>query len=160
MTDAYTPPQSDMAEHNARPGAVTEEMVSALRGTKGWVLMFGIFMFIGAAFLVLGAIGMMAGGALMGAGAQGMPRGMFTGVGIMYILMACLYIFPAIFLVKYSSAIGRLLSSGHVADMEDALNQQRKFWKFVGVMALIGMVLAVVGIIAAIAVPIMMAAHG
>jgi len=33
MTDAYTPPQSDMAGHDVKLGAITEEMVSALRGT-------------------------------------------------------------------------------------------------------------------------------
>ncbi len=159
MTDAYTPPQSDLADHNFKLGAVTEEMVSALRGTKGWVLMVGILMFIGAAFMVIGAIGMILGGAMMGESAKGMPQGMFAGMGVVYLLMALLYIFPATYLVKYSSAIGRLVSDGRAADMEAALNQQRKFWKFVGVLALIGIVLMVLGIVAAIALPMWMGLH-
>jgi uncharacterized membrane protein len=85
---------------------------------------------------------------------------MFAGMGIAYLLIALLYIFPALYLIKYSSAIGRLVSGGQEADMEAALHQQRKFWKFVGVLALIGTVLSVVGIVAAIALPAMMMRHG
>lgn len=160
MTDAYTPPQSDLTGHNPKVGAITEEMVNALRGTKGWVLLIGILIFIGAAFMVLAGIGMIAGGAAIGGAAPGMPSGMFAGMGIAYLLIALLYIFPALYLIKYSSAIGRLVSGGQEADMEAALHQQRKFWKFVGVLALIGTVLSVVGIVAAIALPAMMMRHG
>ncbi len=160
MTDAYAAPQSDLAEPNANLGRITEEMVSALRGTKGWVLLIGILTLIGAAFMVLGALGMMLGGAMMGGEAKGMPQGMFAGIGVMYLVMAILYVFPAMYLLKYSSAIGRLVSDGQAADMEAALHQQRKFWKFVGVLALIGIVLMVVGVVAAIAVPMWMMGSG
>ena len=159
MTDAYAPPQSDVADHTVKLGEITDEMVSALRGTKGWVLLFGILMFIGAAFMVIGGLGMIFGGAMMGAGANGVPQGMFAGMGVVYLVMAVLYVFPALYLVKYSSAIGRLVSDGRAADMEEALHQQRKFWKFVGVLMLIVMVFAVIGMVAAIALPMWMALH-
>ena len=159
MTDVYTAPQSDMAAPNAKLGAITEEMVNALRGTKGWVLLIGILMFIGAAFMVIAALGMILGGAAMGAAGQGIPTGMLAGMGVGYLVFAMLYIFPATYLVKYSSAIGRLVSDGRPVDMEAALDQQRKFWKFAGVLALISIVLAVVGIVAAIAVPVWMGLH-
>ena len=159
MTDVYTAPQSDMAAPNAKLGAITEEMVNALRGTKGWVLLIGILMFIGAAFMVIAALGMILGGAAMGAAGQGMPTGMLTAMGVVYLLMAFLYIFPATYLVKYSSAIGRLVSDGRPVDMEAALDQQRKFWKFAGVLALISIVLMVLGMAAAIALPMWMGMH-
>ena len=62
MIDAYSPPQSNVADHNIKVGAITEEMVSALRGTKGWVQLIGILMYIGAGFMVIGALGMIFGG--------------------------------------------------------------------------------------------------
>ena len=121
--------------------------------------MIGILMFIGAAFMVLGALGMIFGGAMIGAGATGMPQGMFAGMGIMYLFMAVIYIFPAGYLVKYSSAIGRLVSNGRAADMEVALHQQRKFWKFAGVLALIVVAIMVIGMVAAVALPMWMGLH-
>lgn len=159
MTDAYAPPQSDVADYTVKPGVITAEMVNALRGTKGWVLLIGILMFVGAAFMVIGALGMIFSGAMIGAGANEAPQGMFAGMGVMYLVMAVLYLFPASFLVKYSSAIGRLVSDGRAADMEAALHQQRKFWKFAGVLALIMMVLAVIGMVAAVAVPMWVGLH-
>ena len=35
----------------AAVGSITEAMMDALRGTKPWVLLIGILMFVGAAFL-------------------------------------------------------------------------------------------------------------
>ncbi|HEY8102602.1 MAG TPA: DUF5362 family protein [Burkholderiaceae bacterium] len=161
MTDAYAPPQSNLADHNnISLGTITDEMVSALRGTKGWVRLFGILMFIGAAFMVIGGIGMILGGSMMGAGGKGMPKGMLLGMGIMYFVMAAFYIFPATYLVKYASAIERLVSGGRTVDMESALEHQRKFWQFVGVLAVIMMVVMMVGIVAAIALPMYARMHG
>jgi len=96
---------------------------------------------------------------MIGAGATGMPQGMFAGMGIMYLFMAVIYIFPAGYLVKYSSAIGRLVSNGRAADMEVALHQQRKFWKFAGVLALIVVAIMVIGMVAAVALPMWMGLH-
>jgi uncharacterized membrane protein YhaH (DUF805 family) len=161
MTDAYAPPQSNVADRNsvATGTAITDEMVGALRGTKGWVRLIGIMMFIGAAFMVIGALGMIFGGRMMGGGAPGMPGGALFGVGIMYLLMALLYIFPATYLVKYASAINRLIDDGSAESMESALEQQRKFWRFVGVLTLVMVVVMVVGIAAAIAIPMMARMH-
>ena len=43
--------------------------------------------------------------------------------------------------------------------MEAALHQQRKFWRLAGVLALIMIVVMVLGIIAAIAIPTLMGAR-
>lgn len=159
MTDAYSAPQADLNQYESNVGAITEGMVEALRGTKGWVLLIAILMYIGAAFMVLGGFGMMVGGAVAGAATPGMPQGVFTAMGAVYLLMALLYLFPATYLVKYSSAIGRLISDGRASDMEAALQQQRKFWKFMGVLALIFVVLMILGMVTAIALPMWIATH-
>lgn len=157
MANPYAPPQANVGDRTPGEGSITEEMVNALRGTKGWVLLIGVLMFLAAALTSLGGIVAMFGSALMGAGAKGgAPAGLFIGMGAMYLLMAAIYVFLGLYLVKYSSAIGRLIGSGQAADMEAALQQQRKFWRLAGVLALIMIVFMVLGIIAAIAIPTLM----
>ena len=158
MTNPYAPPQANVGDRTPGEGSITEEMISALRGTKGWVLLIGVLMFLAAALTSLGGIIAMFGSAMMGAaGAKGgAPAGMFVGMGAVYLLMAVIYVFLGLYLVKYSSAIGRLIASGQAADMEAALQQQRKFWRLAGVLALIMIVFMVLGIVAAIAIPTLM----
>jgi hypothetical protein len=94
------------------------------------------------------------------AGAGAPPAAVFLGMGLGYLVFAVLYVFPGWFLIKYSSAIGRLVNSGQSSDMENALQQQRKFWKFVGVLFIVIMVMFVLGMIVAIAFPAYMMASG
>lgn len=156
MANPYAPPQANVGDRAPGEGAITEEMINALRGTKGWVLLIGILMFLGAALTSLGGIVAMFGSAMMGASVGGAPAGMFIGMGVVYILMAVIYVFLGLYLVKYSSAISRLINSGQAVDLEAALQQQRKFWRLAGVLALIMIVFMVLGIIAAIAIPALM----
>jgi hypothetical protein len=154
MANPYAPPQANVGDRAPGEGSITEEMIDALRGTKGWVLLIGILMFLGAALTSLGGIAVMFGSAFMGASAKGgLSGGFFIGMGAVYIVMAVIYVFLGLYLVKYSSAIGRLISSGQAGDMEAALQQQHKFWRLAGVLALIAIVFMVLGIIAAIAIP-------
>jgi len=161
MANHYAPPQANVDDVAPAGQGITGEMIEALRGTKGWVLLIGILTLIGAGFMVLGGIGMLFGSAFMGAaGAGAPPAAVFAGMGVFYLIFAVLYIFPGLFLIKYSTAIGRLVNSGQANDMEDALHQQRKFWKFIGVLFIVMMVLGIVGVIAAIAFPAYMMASG
>ncbi len=163
MTNHYAPPQANVDDVTPSGQRITGTMIDALRGTKGWVLLVGILSLIGAAFMVLGGVGMLFGSAFMGAagGAAGAPpAAMIAGMGAAYLIFAVIYIFPGLFLIRYSSAIGRLLNSGQAQDMEDALNQQRKFWKLIGVLFVILLVVMVIGMIAAVTLPLMMAGRG
>jgi hypothetical protein len=162
MSSHYAPPGSAVADVEIAGGNITGEMIEAMRGTKSWVMLIGILMFIAAVFTVIAAVARMFGSSMMmgrtPAGAP--PTALFMGMGVAYLFFALIYVFLGLHLVKYSSAIGRLLASGQSADMEDALNQQRKFWKLSGVLALIMIVFFVIAMIAAIAIPSYMAMSG
>ncbi len=164
MANHYAPPQANVDDVTPSGQMITGEMVEALRGTKGWVLLIGILTLIGAAFMAVAGLGMLFGGAYMGtlgaAPGGAPPAAIFAVMGVVYLVLAVIYIFPGWFLIKYSSAIGRLISSGKAHDMEDALHQQRKFWKIIGVLFVVMLVLFVIGIIAAIALPALMMAKG
>lgn len=163
MANHYAPPQANVDDVAPSGQMISGEMIEALRGTKGWVLLFGILSLIGAGFMVLGGIGMIFGSAFMGAAGAakgGPPAAVFAMMGVFYLIFAVIYIFPGWLLIKYSNAIGRLVGSGQAHDMEDALHQQRKFWKFLGVLMIVMMVLGIVAVVAAIAIPAVMMARG
>jgi hypothetical protein len=65
-------------------------------------------------------------------------------LGIIYILLAAIYIMPAFFLHQYASAIGHLMQDGGDVAMEAALGSQKAFWRLVGIMTLVILCLYVV----------------
>jgi hypothetical protein len=154
MTNHYAAPQSDVTDvSKANAGGISQAMIDAMRGTKPWVLMIGIVLLIGAVFLIFGAIGVFVS-ATIGMMATGPQAGVLLGVGVGYALMSVIYITLAVYLMKYSTAIGRLLQHASVFDMEEALHSQRKFWKLAGILTALMIGLFVLGMLAAILVPI------
>jgi hypothetical protein len=141
------PPQ--MAYGAAPSGGVTELAVELLRQTRPWVILMGVLLFIGSAFMLLAGVGM----AIMGAVAASASKNPFAAmIGFIYIPLAFLYIYPGLKLVKYGAAIGRLVQSRGAADLEDALLQQKSLWKFSGISAIVMIVLYFVFFVVMIAV--------
>ena len=66
--------------------------------------------------------------------------GLPSWIGILYIILAGLYFYPAFKLNQYASRIGQLLISKNEQDLVAALDAQRSFWFFIGIMALITIV--------------------
>lgn len=158
MSNVYAPPGANVDDVQRGGGAVTAAMVEALRGTKGWVLLIGILLFIAAVFMGLGGLMMMVGMGFAGVADKGMPggAGLMAGMGVLYLISAAIYIFMGMYLVQYSGACTKVVKEAQAGDLEAALNYQRKFWKLGGIMALIFVVMALLGIVAAIAIPVMM----
>jgi len=72
--------------------------------------------------------------------------GMMAGMGIFYLVFSILYIFPSLRLWQYASSISNLESSQQTLDLETALDRQRSFWKFVGIMVTLTIILYIVAI--------------
>ena len=81
-------------------------------------------------------------------------------LGIVYIIMSFFYLVPSIYLFRYSSAIGHFLDSMTEAEMESALSYQKSFWKFVGIIVIIMFIVSILGIIAAMMIPLMIGMQG
>ncbi len=132
---------------------VTDQMIDYLRTTKMWTKFLSIMGFIAAAFMVLMGIFIMLASNLF-------PKEAETKIpafmGIMYMLLSIVYIIPSVYLLKYSSALGRYLGNKSESEFESALSYQKSFWKFIGVVGIIGMIFMVVCIVAAIAIPLML----
>lgn len=135
---------------------VSQGVLAQLAGTKPWVRFMSVLMFIGTGFMLLAALIMLVAGGTIAASAKAsggaLPAGMMTGISIVYALFAGIYIYPALKLWKYASNIGTLLISSSMVDLEAALNQQRSFWKFLGIMVIALFVLYFVIVIAVVAI--------
>jgi hypothetical protein len=129
-------------------GGVSLRVTAALKQTRPWVRLVSVLMFLGGALGLLGSLL-----TLMATPAVGAP-GRGGAILLGQFLMCVFYFFPAWFLYQYGSAIAVFLGGGEVAGLEVALERQKSFWKFVGISALIGLVLGGLGILAAIAVPL------
>jgi hypothetical protein len=60
LLNQYKPPKSNVSVMNrSGPGGVTTAMLDAMRGSKPWVLLNGIVLFVSEEFMLLGTLGMM-----------------------------------------------------------------------------------------------------
>jgi flagellar biosynthesis protein FlhB len=72
----------------------------------------------------------------------------------LYAILTGMYLFVSILLFKYGRAIGYLLQFNRNQELEEALDAQRRFWKAMGVIAIITMALMVVAMFAGVGIAI------
>lgn len=152
----YTAPAPEASYGNPPPGGfgygggerpagdragVSDVAVEMLRQTKPWVTLLAVMSFIGSALMLLAGLFMIVAGAFARSSGPFPP----ALLGAIYLPLAFLYIYPALKLWLFSSAIGRLVASRSAADLEAALLQQKSFWKFLGILTVV--MIAVYGLV-------------
>lgn len=143
--DPYAAPAASSVGGAA--GNVPQGAVEALRRTRPWVLLFSILGFLGAAVMVvLGAVVMLGGGASM-FGDLGGEGAAIIGIGAAYLLIGLLYFLPCLYLFRYASRISRVTAGGGSASLVEALDQQRRFWRLLGIYALVTVALYAVALV-------------
>jgi len=146
---------SDNSTDYADPASalqITDSMMLSLAQTKPWALFLSILGFISACFLaVMGGLNMV-GFSYINKEVSVLP---FFIIGIINLVMGVVYFFPALYLYKFASSIGRFIDGGGTIEMEKALSSQKSFWKFAGILAIISFGFAVMGIVAAIVIPLL-----
>lgn len=136
---------------------ITSQMISSLRSTRPWTKFLAILGFIGAGlFVVIGLLLMFVKNVFPPA--NNAPTFI---MGFLYIIFSSFYFFPSFYLFKYSSSVHRFLTTSRENEMESALSYQKSFWRFLGIMTLVMLVIGLLGIVAAAAIPmfIKMRAH-
>ena len=130
------------------PPVITSPMVEYLRQTKPWVRFISILGFIGTAFLLLAGLFLMVGSGFLssrfGSALGGVPTAL---IGLIYVVLGALYIIPVVFLFRYATGIQKALTMDLISGMEDALRSQKSFWRFVGILMLILLILQVVALV-------------
>ena len=146
----------------AANAAVSSAVIDQLARTKGWTRFISVLLWIGAAFLILGGIAMIAFGGVMGLGGMSEEMGgaemfagagMGVGMGIIYLILSIIYVYPALKLGKFSTMAGRLQTEPSEAVLVTALNEQRAFWKYIGIWMIVMLVLYPIAIVVAVAIP-------
>lgn len=144
-------------------GDVSSAVVDQLAKTKGWTLFFSVMLWIGSGFMLfagiafvgIGAVGGAAGAALDEIGDEmGGMIGMIL-MGAFYIVLAIVYIYPALKLSKFSSRCSQLINQPAETTLVGALNEMRAFWKFVGIWMIIFIALYPIVIVVAVAAGVM-----
>ena len=148
VNDAFTTPKSNVQGSSAGDnGSVTSGMIQQLKRTRPWVLFLSILGFIGTFFMAIGTVGMFAGGAAMFAKAGSQAAGIATGAGVAYLLMTLLYFFASLYLFKYAKSIKKAVNLGGSEHVENALKSQASFWKLVGILTAIMIVLMILAMV-------------
>lgn len=145
-TDAYAPPQSTVRDVSGGTGLMTDSIITSLRKTRPWVMLLAILGFIGTAFIIIAAVGMVLGGSMMQGmeDTGGMPGGFIYGMAAFYLVLGIIYFMASWYLLKYAGAIKRAVTGMSLTDLETALEKQASFWKLMGILTLIS-IIAVIG---------------
>ncbi len=140
--DPYQPPSAPVsASYSSGDGQISPLALQHLVRTQPWVRLVSIAGLIMTGIIMVVTILSFVGLGKLGSQAKGAEQtGYLAGAAVMTIIFSLLYFYPLIKLLKYAAAIRRLRISQRMADFEDAMDQQRSFWKFVGILTLIGIV--------------------
>lgn len=109
----------------------TPRTIHLLRQTRPWARIMAIMIFIAAGLMILGGVAMMFASTF---GARDTAPAI---VGIVYFVIAALYIAPAVYLNRYCSRITQLIALRRDDLLEQAIEAQKSFWKFCGIFTLI-----------------------
>lgn len=153
-SNPYQTPSANLFGSSAATGeAVPSEAIVQLQRTKPWLRFFGVLMWIAVAFMLVGIVVMigisvsgMAMAAEKGNAFGGAEGGLMIFMAAVYAVIAFLYIYPAIKIWKCGTAIKKLSTSRQPEDLIAALDHQRAFWKFCGIMTIL-MIILYIGVI-------------
>jgi hypothetical protein len=113
------------------------EVPRLLARTAPWAHLLAIVGFVSVALMIL--VG-------LGAGAVGLATGRADTAVLMviYPLSAVVYFFPSLYMLQYAKRSRRFGQGGQsLADLDAALDAQRKFFKFAAIATVAGVALAV-----------------
>ena len=121
----YAPGSSPSIAQPLDSNDAAQRCLLALIGTRPWVRFIGILLAISA--VLCGLVGVVAVFALV------TDDGAALVIGGIYIAMATLFGFAAKFLLFYAGSITRAQASLKLQDIAGALEQQKSFWKLIGI---------------------------
>ena len=165
----YQSPQTDVNGVNplAPEWRLTKTMVLYLKGASPWLRFLGILAFIGAGGTMLGGVLFLISGALGGFLTDvltsldtvdtvevGVISGITIFTGVLIIITGVICFFPARFLYNFGNKIKKFLQNNSEEELESAFKNNKSFWKFAGIVAIIYLaflpVMLIVSIIAVI----------
>ncbi len=130
-----------MTGKEEKPPALSATMIESVKGIGPWTRFMSVLGFISVGLLIIGAA-VMLGISLFARNLGGaMPGGMMIGMSIFYVIIAILYIFPSLYLWSTAGAVVRMKKGDIPGGMETALAKQKSFWKFIGIVTIVFLVM-------------------
>jgi len=119
------------------------ESKTYLKEASKWAKFLSIVYFV---FIGLFAIGMMFAGSMMAAflpsSGMGMSGAAMTGAMLVYFLAIGALIFvPTLYLYKFATMTGNAIDAGDTATLTEGLKNMKSYWKFMGILMLVFVVL-------------------
>lgn len=133
-------------------------MLGSLRATRPWVKFIATVWSVGLVIMAIFGLAMITG-IYDGFSSPGMPKSFAKVFGVFYVVMALVYVMPVLYLYRYAQAIVGLRSSVEMTRFEEALKQQKSFWKYFGIYIIVVIVLYVLFISGIMIAGIHLAAH-
>ncbi len=113
---------------------ITPKVLAMLRQTQPWVRFLSVLGFICSVLMAMaGIIGLAV--PMFATGNMG-PVECFIMM-LVYFPIAAVYFVPSLFLFRYASRINALWATHSMRELEDALEAQKSFWKFAGILVLV-----------------------
>ncbi|MBN8421292.1 MAG: hypothetical protein J0L73_20425 [Verrucomicrobia bacterium] len=150
LSNPYATPSANLygSASGGAADAVSPSTIAQLAGTKPWVRFISVLMWIAICLIILGII---IAGAAMTLGASksiGTPELILIGA---YGVMIFFYIYPAMKMWKFANRVKSLMATRSLSDLDAALTEQRKLWKFVGIFTIITLCIYLVAVIGFVA---------
>lgn len=134
-TNPFSPPTAPLDGPSGGGAASDSEVpaavVTLLAQTRPWVKLLSILFFV---FMGIAIVALVVASTVT-AGVAGKPS--FALQFIPLVLVTFVYIPPVIFLWRYAAGIRRLQNGGGWAAVTEALGNQKSFWKYVGIAAIV-----------------------
>jgi hypothetical protein len=139
----------------AEPVVLTDAMIRSLKDASPWLRFLGILTFIGCGFLgltglIVAVVSLFVGDIIEEIGGIGGAL-----LGLFYIAMGVLLIFPGRFTYNFGARIRNFLLSKSGDELALALKNNSSLWKFYGILSIVYLALipvAIVVIVIAVAI--------
>lgn len=118
--------------------AYTRRMMESLRGTRPWVIFVAVLIFIGATLMILANMAQLV---LVNNFGGGIGGGFVILSTCITSFMMTVYIAAGVYLLRYGRHIRSFLNSGVPRFLEEALEAQFKFWRLVGIVLIVTLVI-------------------
>jgi predicted neutral ceramidase superfamily lipid hydrolase len=132
-TNPYQPPTSNRAIHVLNEDVthdVSPVILEHMRATRPWVRFCSLAGYITALFIIV--VDLITVRKMIGY----FPLYQIILLNSFYLIMAALFIIPSFRLSRYEKSITRLIISNQIEDLEQAIAHQRSFWRQMGIMIL------------------------
>lgn len=150
MSDTNTPAPTpaDSVAH----GILNQTMLSYLKMASPWLRFMGVMGFIGVGVLALCAVMMACIMPALGTLTEttGYSPLMFRIMGVFYLVLAALYVYPAKCTWAFGTRIRTYLRDGRQTDLELAFRNNKSLWKFYGILTIVGLALCLLCIVASV----------